>query len=175
MPSVVKKGNSITLAVRVWHLLMQLIQTLKLHEWKYNMCEWCNDQNYVSHISILKLELFPCLDSSSAHSDVLQPASWGACWDAFRKVWRSSHECRTPDAFPSLSAQSHASYNSPKHWPLGHLRCRSVCFRFGEILLYINCSSIDPLQWMGAVRMRVFANVCFWVNYSVFFFTKFKT
>ncbi len=27
--------------------------------------------------------------------------------------------------------------------------------RFGEIYHYITCSSMDPLQWMGAVRMRV--------------------
>ncbi len=27
--------------------------------------------------------------------------------------------------------------------------------RFGEIKHYITCSPMDPLQWMGAVRMRV--------------------
>ncbi len=27
--------------------------------------------------------------------------------------------------------------------------------RFGEIQHYITCSPMDPLQWMGAVRMRV--------------------
>ncbi len=27
--------------------------------------------------------------------------------------------------------------------------------RFGEIQHYITCSPVDPLQWMGAVRMRV--------------------
>ncbi len=27
--------------------------------------------------------------------------------------------------------------------------------RFGEILHYITCSPMDPMQWMGAVRMRI--------------------
>ncbi len=38
-----------------------------------------------------------------------------------------------------------------------HPRCRWVCFfiRFGEIYHSITCSPMDPLQWMGAVRMRV--------------------
>ncbi len=38
-----------------------------------------------------------------------------------------------------------------------HLTCRWVCFfiRFGEMCRSITCSLMDPLQWMGAVRMRV--------------------
>ncbi len=27
--------------------------------------------------------------------------------------------------------------------------------RFGEIQYYIICSPVDPLQWMGAVKMRI--------------------
>ncbi len=39
----------------------------------------------------------------------------------------------------------------------GHPRCRWVCFfiRFGEMYYSITCSPMDPLQWMGAVRLRV--------------------
>ncbi len=41
--------------------------------------------------------------------------------------------------------------------PSGHQRCRWVCFfvRFGEMCLCISVSVMDALQWMGAVRMRV--------------------
>ncbi len=41
--------------------------------------------------------------------------------------------------------------------PSGQPRCRWVGFfiRFGEIQHSITCSLMDPLQWMGAVRMRV--------------------
>ncbi len=43
--------------------------------------------------------------------------------------------------------------------PSSHQRCILVCFllwnRFGGMYCYITCSPTDPLQWMGAVRMRV--------------------
>ncbi len=43
--------------------------------------------------------------------------------------------------------------------PSSHQRYILVCFllwnRFGEMYCYITCSPTDPLQWMGAVRMRV--------------------
>ncbi len=40
--------------------------------------------------------------------------------------------------------------------PAGHRRCRQVYFFMEtEIEHYITCSPMDPLQWMGAVIMRV--------------------
>jgi len=41
--------------------------------------------------------------------------------------------------------------------PSGHPRSRRVCFfiRFAGICLCISVSAMDALQWMGAVRMRV--------------------
>ncbi len=37
-----------------------------------------------------------------------------------------------------------------------HSRCRWVCFFIGtDLEVWITCSSMDPLQWMGAVRVRV--------------------
>ncbi len=51
-----------------------------------------------------------------------------------------------------------------KYSPLGHPRCRWVCFfiRFGEMCHCTSVSAMDALQWMGAVRMRV--NGCSAVN-----------
>ncbi len=34
-------------------------------------------------------------------------------------------------------------------------KCRWVCCSWEQILLCLTCSPVDPLQWMGAVRMRV--------------------
>ncbi len=43
--------------------------------------------------------------------------------------------------------------------PSGHPRCRWVCFfiriDLEKCSVYITRSPMDPLQWMGAVRMRV--------------------
>ncbi len=41
--------------------------------------------------------------------------------------------------------------------PSGHPRCRWMCFffRFWEMCHCITCLPMNPLQWMGAVRMRV--------------------
>ncbi len=39
-------------------------------------------------------------------------------------------------------------------WKFVHPRCRWVCF-FIRTNLEKCCSAMDPLQWMGAVRMRV--------------------
>ncbi len=47
--------------------------------------------------------------------------------------------------------------------PSGHARCRWVCFFIETDLvkfsIYIICSPMDPLQWMGAVRMRADKNI----------------
>ncbi len=37
--------------------------------------------------------------------------------------------------------------------PSGHPKCKWVCFFMGTDL--VTCSPMDPLHWMGAVRMRV--------------------
>ncbi len=41
--------------------------------------------------------------------------------------------------------------------------------RFGEIQHYITCSPMDPLQWMGAVRMRVqqLIKMSQWINMNL--------
>ncbi len=88
---------------------------------------------------------FPRFSSSFFSVSFNQLGWWFS--ECMKSVLLSLHRC-------SASHWRNSSLKMKICSSSGHPRCRWVCF-FIRTNLEKCCSAMDPLQWMGAVRMRV--------------------
>ncbi len=96
----------------------------------------------------------PRISCRDVHQDLRKTV---ICWDSNCAQIHSRYRVR--DLSINISSNSCKIKLSELlyiHWFI-YSRCRWVCFfiRFVEMCLCISVSAMDALQWMGAVRMRV--------------------
>ncbi len=157
--AICARGRKLEKLLRFCYKHTEMMMIPALLCWMIVFPVWRNI--YRLHNQFLKTEacLYPCVAGTSgplisSPFPLKSISIWNTAWicssdsmSGYRRIYRYKYTTHA-----AVMLRNHQLYTK------NHVhRCRWVCFfiRFVEMCLCISVSAMDALQWMGAVRMRV--------------------